>query len=193
MPSACRFDRGIERAGDGARRSPSDAAGLVVPVVAGPRRAVRQGCRGVAGRAWTLPADCRLAAIKFSRTPSSGWCPRMGRRAVSAGLAKTEWPVGGADYRHAAFTEKPRRRGQCLLPGGSARALATQSHSYWPCLFCLGLRGCERQFGAGNSRRGPITEAWARRGRCLPLAALTRASDAQETVPGGVQAMWPGW
>ena len=44
----------------------------------------------------------------------------------------------GVDYRRAAFTGKPRPRGQCLLPGGSARALATQSHSHCLCLFCLG-------------------------------------------------------
>lgn len=58
--------------------------------------------------------------------------------------------------------------------------------------FALGLRGCGRQFGAGNLRRGPITEAWARRGRCLPLAALTGASDAQETWPGEAKRDFPG-
>ncbi len=59
---------------------------------------------------------------------------------------------------------------------------------------CFALGPCSRgrQFGAGYLRRRPIIEAWARRGRCLPLVALTWASDAQETVPGGGQEMRPG-
>ena len=59
---------------------------------------------------------------------------------------------------------------------------------------CFALGPCSRgrQFGAGYLRRRPIIEAWARRGRCLPLVALTGASDAQETIPGGGQEMRPG-
>ena len=85
--------------------------------------------------------------------------------------------------------------------GRVANALCLEAlRGHWPrratrtnrVCFALGLRGCGRQFGAGNLRRGPITEAWARRGRCLPLAALTGASDAQETWPGEAKRDFPG-
>ena len=82
--------------------------------------------------------------------------------------------------------------------GRVANALCLEAlRGHWPrratriacACFALGLRGCGRQFGTGNLRRGPITEAWARRGRCLPLAALTGASDAQEMEPGEANAI----
>jgi hypothetical protein len=152
------------------------------------------------GQAWAWrpgPSACRFdlgPGRPWERLPGgyvlSRWRNSQRHRGVS-------W---GTDSWRAPFTEKLRPRGQCPLPGGSARALATQS-----CCCCKSMpyrigracfaskpRGHERQFGAGYSGREPITEAWARRGRCLLPVALTGASDAQETGPGGGEEMRPG-
>ena len=40
---------------------------------------LRMGLIGPAGNSPKQPeSGCRLAAMKFSRIPSSGWCPRLG-------------------------------------------------------------------------------------------------------------------
>ena len=150
MPSACRFDPGIGRSG----RVGGELLGYLpwsgrawIGGVDYGRRAVHgkygQGDQGhlLAALTWALVAhrrDCQadrpyLGVV--THDIAMAWVSLAGRAwTLPAGWA---W-IGGVAYRRGAFTAKPRRRGQCLLPGGSARALATQSHSYWPCLFCLG-------------------------------------------------------
>ena len=114
------------------------------------------------------------------------------------------WPEGRGHCRPVGRGLGALIIGARRLPrnlGRVANALCLEAlRGHWPrratrtnrVCFALGLRGCGRQFGAGNLRRGPITEAWARRGRCLPLAALTGASDAQETGPGEAKRDFPG-